>query len=54
MMFSYKQVKERPKLLLAMTGRTHAAFEPLLPHVQGTWEQEVQEHDSDRDERQRQ
>jgi len=26
MMFSYHQVKERPKLLLAMTGLNHAEF----------------------------
>ena len=41
MMFSYKQVKEHPKLFLAMTGLTHAEFEQLLPHFQGTWDQYV-------------
>ena len=34
MMFSYHQVKERPKLLLAMTGLTHVEFAQLLPHFQ--------------------
>ncbi len=54
MMFSYNQVKERPKLLLAMTGLTHAEFEPLLPHFQGALDQYVQDNSSDRDDRQRQ
>jgi len=41
MMFSYHQVQERPKLLLAMTGLTHAGFAQLLPHFQSAWEQYV-------------
>jgi hypothetical protein len=39
MMFSYHQVKERPKLLLAMTGLTHVEFAQLLPHFQSAWDQ---------------
>ena len=53
MMFSYSQVKERPKLLLAMTGLTQAECEQLLPHFQYAWGQYVQQHSVDRDERHR-
>jgi DDE superfamily endonuclease len=54
MVFSYHQVKEHPKLLLTMTGLTHAEFHQLLPHFQDAWEQYVQQHYVDRDNRQRQ
>jgi hypothetical protein len=54
MMFSYHQVKERPKLLLAMTGLTHVEFAQLLPHFQSAWDQYVQLNYIDRDNRQRQ
>jgi hypothetical protein len=54
MTFSYNQVKERPKLFLAMTGLTHAEFEQLLPHFQGALDQYVQDDYIDRDKRQRQ
>ena len=54
MMFSYNQVKERPKLFLAMTGLTHAEFEQLLPHFRDAWDQYVQDNYIDRDDRQRQ
>src|SRR5882724_11083666 len=54
MTFSYNQVKEHPKLFLAMTGLTHAEFEQLLPHFQGALDQYVQENYIDRDKRQRQ
>src|SRR5262245_66366722 len=54
MMFSYHQVKERHKLLLAMTGLTHAEFAQLLPHFQSAWDQYVQHNYIDRDNRQRQ
>jgi len=54
MVFSYHQVKEHPKLLLAMTGLTHAEFHQLLTHFQGAFEQYVQQHYVDRDNRQRQ
>jgi hypothetical protein len=53
MMFSYHQVKERPKLLLAMTSLTHAEFAQLLPHFQSAWDQYVQHHYIDRAPRQR-
>ena len=53
-MFSYHQVKEHPKLLLAMTGLRHAACHQLLPHFQYAWNQYVQQHYVDRDNRQRQ
>ena len=53
MVFSYHQVKEHPKLLLAMTGLTHAEFHQLLTHFQGAFEQYVQQHSVDRDNRQR-
>ena len=52
--FSYHQVQEHPKLLLAMTGLTHAEFHQLLTHFQGAFEQYVQQHYVDRDNRQRQ
>ncbi len=42
MMFTYNQVKERPTLLLAMTGLTQAEFDQLLPHFQCAWDQYVQ------------
>ena len=53
-MFSYHQVKEHPKLLLAMTGLSHAEFHQLLPHFQYAWDQYVQQYYVDRDNRQRQ
>ena len=53
-MFSYHQVQEHPKLLLAMTGLTRTEFHQLLPHFQYTWEPYVQQHYVDRDNRQRQ
>jgi len=52
--FSYHQVKEHPKLLLAMTGLTHAEFDQLLPHFQYAWDQYVKQNYVDRDHRQRQ
>ena len=52
-MFSYHQVQEHPKLLLAMTGLTRTEFLPLLSHFQYAWEQYVQQHYVDRDDRQR-
>ena len=53
-MFSYHQVKEHPKLLLAMTGLTQAEFDQLLLHFQGAWDQYVQQHYVERDDRKRQ
>ena len=44
MVFSYHQVQEHPKLLLAMTSLAHAEFYQLLPHFQYAWEQYVQQH----------
>src|SRR5438105_5189680 len=37
-----------------MTSLTHAEFHPLLPHFQYAWDQYVQQHYIDRDDRQRQ
>jgi len=54
MVFSYPHVKEHPKLLLAMTGLTHAEFHQLLTHFQDAFGQYVQHHYVDRDHRQRQ
>src|SRR5919202_4998941 len=54
MVFSYQQVQGHPKLLLAMTSLTHAEFQQLLAHFQYAWEQYVQQHYVDRDNRQRQ
>jgi hypothetical protein len=54
MVFSYHQVKEHPKLWLAMTGLSHTEFHQLLPHFQYAWDQYVQQHYVDRDDRQRQ
>src|SRR5215469_3786317 len=54
MVFSYPQVQDHPKLLLAMTSLTHAEFQQLLAHFQYAWDQYVQQHYVDRDNRQRQ
>ena len=54
MVFSYHQVQEHPKLVLAMTSLTQAEFHQLLPHFQYAWDQHVQQHYVDRDDRQRQ
>ena len=54
MVFSYQQVQEHPKLLLAMTSLTHAEFQQLLAHFQYAWDQYVQQHYVDRDDRRRQ
>ena len=53
-MFSYHQIKEHPKLLLAMTALSHAEFHQLLPHFQYAWDQYVHQHYVDREDRQRQ
>jgi len=53
LVFSYHQVQEHPKLLLAMTGLNRTEFLQLLSHFQYAWEQYVQQHDVDRDDRQR-
>lgn len=53
-MFSYHQIKEHPKLLLAMTGLTQAEFDQLLPPFQCAWDQYVHQNDVDRDGRKRQ
>ena len=52
-MFSYHQVKEHLKLLLAMTGLSQGEFDQLLPHFQYALEQYVQQNYVDRDDRQR-
>ena len=54
MVFSYQQVQEHPKLLLAMTSLTHAEFQQLLAHFQYAWDPYVHQHYVDRDNRQRQ
>jgi Helix-turn-helix of DDE superfamily endonuclease len=54
MVFSYHQVKEHPKLFLAMTGLTHTEFQQLLPHCPYAWDQYVTQYYVDRDHRQRQ
>jgi len=54
MVFSYQQVQEHPKLLLAMTSLTQVEFQQLLAHFQYAWDQYVQQHYVDRDDRQRQ
>src|SRR5215475_9715473 len=54
MVFSYHQVQEHPKLLLAMTGLTRTEFLQLLPHFQYAWDLYVTQHYVDRDDRQRQ
>jgi hypothetical protein len=52
--FSYYQIKEHPKLLLAMTGLSHTEFDQLLRHFQYAWDQYVQNNYIDRDSRKRQ
>jgi hypothetical protein len=54
MVFSYHQVQEHPRLLLAMTSLTHAEFHQLLPHFQYAWDQYVQQYYVARGDRQRQ
>ena len=54
MVFSYQQVQEHPQLLLAMTSLTHAEFQQLLVHFPYAWDQYVQQHYVNRDDRQRQ
>src|SRR5215831_11341897 len=54
MVFSYQRVQEHPKLLLTMTSLTHAEFQQWLAHFQYAWDQYVQQHYVDRDDRQRQ
>ena len=53
-MFSYDQVKEHPKLLLAMTGLTQAEFEQLLLPFHTAWDAYVKQAYVDREGRQRQ
>src|SRR5438046_10745310 len=54
MWFAYHDVHWHPKLFLAMTGLTRAEYHQLLPHFQYAWDQYVQQHYIDRDDRQRQ
>src|SRR5262249_19688920 len=54
MVFSYHQVQDHPKLLLAMTSLMPAEFQQLLPHFQHAWDQYVQQYYVGRDDRQRQ
>ena len=54
MVFSYHQIKEYPKLFLAMTGLNHSEFHQLLPHFQYAWDQYVAQYYIDRDDRKRQ
>jgi hypothetical protein len=54
MLFSYDQIKEYPKLLLAMTGLSHAEFDQLLRHFQYAWDQYVRNNYIDREHRKRQ
>ena len=54
LVLAYQHVKERPRVLHAMTGLTQGEFEQLLPHFQRAWEQYVQQHYGARDERPRQ
>jgi hypothetical protein len=53
-MFSYDQVKEHPKLLLAMTSLTQAEFEQLLLPFHTVWDAYVKQAYIDRADRQRQ
>ena len=53
-MFVYDQVKERPKLLLAMTGLTKVEFQKLLLDFDKAWEAYVQKEYVAREGRQRQ
>jgi hypothetical protein len=53
-MFSYDQVKEHQKLLLAMTGLTQAEFEHLLRPFHTAWDAYVKQAYVDREGRQRQ
>lgn len=54
LVLAYQHVKERPKLLHAMTGLTPGEFEQVLPHFQRAWEQYLPHNCVARDERLRQ
>jgi hypothetical protein len=54
MLFAYDQIKEHPKLLLAMTGLSHTEFAQLLQHFQYAWDQYIQNNYIDRTNRKRQ
>jgi truncated hemoglobin YjbI len=53
-MFSYDQVKEHPKLWLAMTGVTPAEFAQWLRPFHTAWDAYVKQAYVDREGRQRQ
>jgi hypothetical protein len=53
-MFAYDQVKERPKLLRAMTSLTQEEFAQLLPGFYKAWDAYVPQAYVDREGRQRQ
>lgn len=53
-MFSYSAVKDRPELMLAMTGLSREEFEALLVYFQSAWDNYVQEGYIEREGRQRQ
>ena len=54
LVLAYQHVKERPRVLHAMTGLTQGEFEQLLPHFQRAWEQYLQQNYAARDDRLRQ
>src|SRR3989442_13619941 len=54
MIFTYNQVKARPKLLLAMTDLTQGEYDQLLLHFHHAWDQFVRQNYVDRANRQRQ
>lgn len=53
-MFTYAQVKNKPRLLRAMTSLDRAEFEELLKHFQAAWGAYVKETSPSNQNRQRQ
>jgi hypothetical protein len=50
-MFSYEEVKQNPKLFMAMTGLTYTEYEELFPYFQKAWHQYVQKEYVERPDR---
>lgn len=53
-MFTYEQVKSKPKLLRAMTGLDHTEFEELLVPFTAIWKEQARQTSRPASERQRQ
>ena len=52
-MFSYDEIKQYPKLLLAMTSLNQTEFEQLLPYFKKSWDEYVLSNYIEREDRER-